>query len=421
MISSRFPGKPVAGGLRWEPARMAGLFWLQGQAIALWFVPFSTVLKTHGMEWLAPYGVGASAVAAFISPMLSGTIADRHLPPTVLLRWLAVATAVTLAMAFYAIEMRWSGTWVLGLMQLQYLCAAPSWGLASVIVLSRLHAPERQFGPIRVFATYGWMAAGVFVSFLLHADGSTRCGFVAALAWLGVAAFTYVLPVAPNTRNTSLSTAGWRGWFGWEALKLLADRDHRAVFVSAGLLSIPLAAFYPFVILQLQELGVTRASAAMSLGQVTEVLAMYALGPMLARWRLKAVLSLALGFCVLRYLLFALDTRTAALIGVGLHGFCYTFFFIPAQIYLEKRIDPALRFRAQALLTLIMAGFGNLLGAVGCGWLRAAYTAPGSGTDWGRYWLVLAGAVACVSVYFVAAYRGGARQPEGMARPVVPA
>jgi hypothetical protein len=43
-------------------------------------------------------------------------------------------------------------------LQAQALCAAPTWGLATTIVLSNLRDPATEFGPIRVWATFGWLA-----------------------------------------------------------------------------------------------------------------------------------------------------------------------------------------------------------------------------------------------------------------------
>ncbi len=382
---------------------LSTLFFLQAHAIALWFVPFSTVLQGHGLGWLTPYAFAATGVAAFISPMLTGVLADRHLSATRLLRYMSLAISVSLVLTFLAIERRWSGGWILGLVQIQQLCSAPAWGLTSMIVLARLPDPARQFGAIRAWATYGWLVAGLIISLVLAADSSTLCGFTAAAAWLVVAGFTYFLPdVSPQ-----VTRAGWR-WrdlLGLETFVLLRHPRHRAVFVTAGLLSIPLAAFYAYTPLHLQDLGITKVSAVMSLGQVTEALAMYALAPLLARCRLQTLFSLAILTSTLRYALFAVGHPAGVFTGIALHGICFTFFFIPAQIYIEQRIDRTLRFRAQALMTLLVGGFGNLLGYLGCGWWRAACVSGGQ-TFWREYWGGLTVAVVLVGAYFAWAYRG---------------
>ena len=153
-------------------------------------------------------------------------------------------------------------------------------------------------------------------------------------------------------------------------------------------------------------------SAVMSLGQVSEALSRYAMARLLAEVRLPTLLNWAIAVGLLRYLLFATGSVWGLVVGVFLHGVCFTLFFIPAQIYIEERIAKEMRFRAQALMTLLISGFGNLLGYLGCGALRG-WCEEGGQTDWGLYWGVLAGAVAAVGVYFRFAYKEPA--PAGLA------
>ena len=79
--------------------------------------------------------------------------------------------------------------------------------------------------------------------------------------------------------------------------------------------------------------------------------------------------------------------------------------FITAQIYLNQRIDSAWRSRAQALLTLMNGGVGNLIGYLGTGWWFNTCT-PARSTQWPLFWGGLTAVVAAVLVYFLAAYRG---------------
>ncbi len=271
-----------------------------------------------------------------------------------------------------------------------------------MLVLAQLRDPGRHFGPLRVWGTYGWMIAGFIVSMVLHADGSTLTGFASAAAWLGVAVFTFLLPVAPP--HPAGPPFVWKELFGLETFAVLRDPQHRAVFLGAGLLSIPLAAFYPYTPMHLQDLGVEAGSAVMSIGQVSEALSMYAVARLLREARLPTILNSAIAVAVLRYVLFATGSVWAVVTGVFLHGICFTLFFIPAQIYIEQRIPREMRFRAQALMTLLISGFGNLLGYLGCGALRSLCAEDGH-TGWGLYWGVLAGMVAAVWAYFLRAYR----------------
>jgi hypothetical protein len=104
----------------------------------------------------------------------------------------------------------------------------------------------------------------------------------------------------------------------------------------------------------------------------------------------------------------AFNDRAGLLAGVALHGCSFSLVFITAQIYLDQRVDPAWRARAQALMSLMNSGVGNLIGYLGTGWWFVACTHP-AGTQWPLFWGGLAAAVAVVLVYFLTAYRGRKR------------
>jgi MFS family permease len=166
-----------------------------------------------------------------------------------------------------------------------------------------------------------------------------------------------------------------------------------------------LASFYPYAPPHLRALGLVHTSAWMTLGQVTEIIALFSLGSLLLRWRLKWILACGLGFGVLRFAFSAIDTRGWLLSGVLLHGCSFGLVFITAQIYLEERVEAKWRARAQALLTLMTGGVGNLLGYLGTGWWFSRCTSL-TGTQWPLFWGVLAAAVGIVMAYFLTAYRG---------------
>jgi MFS family permease len=201
----------------------------------------------------------------------------------------------------------------------------------------------------------------------------------------------------------------WHERLGLDALTLLKNRDHRVVFITTALFSIPLAAFYPYAPPHLRELGLLHTSAWMTLGQVTEIIAMFSLAALL-RMRLKWIFAIGLSFGVARFVCSALDSKTWLLIGILLHGCSYTMVLITAQIYLDQRLETAWRTRAQALLSLMNGGVGNLLGYIGTGFWFTACTRS-AGTQWSLFWTGLAVAASVVLIYFLTAYHGRGAQP----------
>ncbi len=369
-------------------------------------MPFANILKDHGLESIIPYAFSCSSIAAFISPMIGGALADRHFSAEQILRWLSIGTGLCLWTTFYAIGHHFAGWQVLALLQIQQLFYSPTWGIANAIVLGNLEAPERQFGNVRVWATFGWLIAGPLISFALHADASPAAGYFAGALSFTVAAFTCFLPgTPPPARRASWR---WRDILGWDALTLLRNPNHRPVFLAAGLFSIPLSAFYPFAIMHLKATGDPHPAATMSIGQISEAFAMWSLAPLLSRYRIKPIILLGMLFGLFRYLSFAVNTHFFVVAGVALHGLCYTLVFIPIQIYLERRVEPAFRARAQTLLTLMMSGFGALSGFLLCGWWHDWCAGP-DGSRWTLYWSVLCLPIVLIMAFFAISYRGAGK------------
>ncbi len=386
-------------------AELTALYFMQGAALAMWFVPLTTVLDAHGLQAIKPFAFATAGLAAFISPLFFGAMADRQASPLTVLRGLALATAISMALASWIIE-RGSNPWLaVAAIQLHALCSSPAWSIAATVVFSRLRDARSEFGPIRAVATMGWMSGCWLVS-ALNADASTRSGYFGAIAWLIVAGITWLVPGKDAPRLPGAVTLRER--FGLDALALLKNGDHRVVFITAALFNVSMAAFYPYTPPHLRELGFSHTSFWMSLGQVTEIVAMLALARLLTRWRLKWIIGLGIFLGVVRFGLSALDERAWLLVGISLHGASYTLVAITAQIYLEQRVDPAWRARAQALMSLMVGGAGNLAGYLGAGWWFAR-TAAGTGQNWPIFWTGLAAASGVVGAYFLFAYHGRGR------------
>ncbi len=387
---------------RGEYAELAVLFFIQWMALGIWYVPLSPVLDAHGLHAIRPIAFATAAIGALVSPLIFGAMADRHASPVLVLRWLAAASAVTMTLATWSIQHAWPAWLVVALIQALMLSSTPITSISTSIVFSRLRDPKREFGPIRAIATFGWMCGCWLVS-ALNADASTLSGYLGSAIWLALSAFTFLLPSTPPPPSTGHVT--WRERMGWDALVLLKNPNHRVVFIAAAIFSIPLSAFYPFTPPHLQQLGLQHTTAWMTLGQVSEVFAMLGLAGLLAKWRLKWVFATGLAVGVVRFALCMANSKAWVLAGVSLHGFSYTLYFITAQIYLDQRIDPAWRARAQALMSLMTSGIGSLLGYLGVGLWFSACSSP-VGTHWSLFWGGLSASVAVILAWFLAVYHG---------------
>lgn len=384
-------------------AALSVLFFLHAGASALWIVPFANVMKAAGWGRYTFWGLIMGSLAAFISPLISGYLADRRLPAERLLAAGCGGAALFLFLAFQAVEHHWPVPVFLGLMLCYAVCNAPGFGLITTIVLARMDNPQREFGPVRAWATWGWMISSAAVSLVLHADHSTLSGYSAAGVILLEAIFCLFLPLTPPA--SARGPVRLSELFGWEALRLFRFQDHRVIFITTTLLSVCLAGMYPMTNLYLESLGDQKPSLTMSLAQLCEGIMLLALGGALVRFRLKWILLGGLAAAVLRQALLTGGMYWMAVISIFGHGIVFTLFYPTTQIYMKERVEPGLRAQAQALLTLLNNGVAGVVGYLAQdAWLH--HCGGPDGTDWQKFWTGIGIACGATLVYFALSYRG---------------
>ena len=385
------------------------VFFFQGMTPGFWLPALTNILKAQGLSpWVAMIFV-VQPLCSLISPLIGGALADQRVAADRLYAWSSMIGAGLLLAAFGCLDFGCHPWWFVILLGLYTLFSAPAWGLLTTIALTHLENGERQFPLVRVGATLGWIAAGAMTSYLLHADTSPKVGYASALARLTGAACAFMLPHTPPLGAGN----SWQSRLGLDAFRLMKQRDHCVFFVVTTLFSVPLAAFYMYAPELLKVLGDPHATAKMTVAQFSEILAMLLVGRVMLKFRVKTVLLWALGLSVVRFGMSAYAGASGTIGwhigGIAMHGMCYTFYFITAQVFLDRRVDPGLRGQAQGLLSLVTGGIGPLAGALICGWLRNHYVTD-DGRGWMEFWSILAAMIGVCFVIFLAFYQGRGRR-----------
>ena len=173
--------------------------------------------------------------------------------------------------------------------------------------------------------------------------------------------------------------------------------------MTTTLLNIPLCAFFPYTPNNLQSLNFSHTSAWMSLGQTTEIAGMILLAFLLRKFGFRRLFLAGLLLTFTRFALAACDTKASLLLSLICHGASFVLVYIVAQLYMEQHIDGQWRTRAQALLSFLNGGIGNIIGYLGTGWWFFRCTTP-QGTNWHLFWGVLAGFMLIVTMHFYYAF-----------------
>lgn len=303
-----------------------------------------------------------------------------------------------------------------GLMLLYSLFYVPTISITNSIAFNAMTDPARQFGPIRVWGTIGWIVASWPFIFLLvdwdkvnampadsFADrinnvldksvaltgvalekGRSLIFLVAGIAALLLSAFSLVLPHTPPKPASGEDSLAWL-----KAMKLLR---HPFVLVLFIVTFIDAAVHQSFFVLTpgflgpINEGGVVDIPAnwvtpVMKIGQIAEIVTMLFLGYVLKTfgWRITMIIGVlghAARFAVFAYAptQFPEFMKEACIIVNVLHGICYAFFFATVYIFVDEYFPKDVRSSAQGLFNVLILGFGPFLANFGVAWLKKKYT-----------------------------------------------
>ena len=250
--------------------RLSLMMFLQFFVWGAWFVTLGTFLglglSASGSQISLAYLT--QSLGAIIAPLIIGLIADQFFSAQKILAVLHLAGAVLLWLASDASAFGSFFPLILAYMVL-YM---PTLALVNSVSFRQMSDPERQFPGVRVLGTIGWIIAGLIIGWLgWEQGGELSLTFkMAAVASLILGLFSFTLPATPPTRRGEKSSL--REMLGLEALGLLKSRSYLVFFLSSIAICVPLAFYYNFTNLFLNESGVQAAAAVQSLGQVSEVL-----------------------------------------------------------------------------------------------------------------------------------------------------
>lgn len=371
-----------------------------------WFVTMGTFLATtldaSGSQISLAYLT--QSLGAIAAPFIVGLIADQFISAQKVLGVLHLAGA---ALLFWASTMS-SFTAFFPVILAYMILYMPTLALVNSVSFRQMSNPEKQFPAVRVLGTIGWIVAGVIIGWLAWEQrGQLSQTFqMAAVASLILGVFSFLLPATPPTRRGEKASV--RDILGLDALGLLKNRSYLVFFLCSIAICIPLAFYYNFTNLFLNEEGVKSAAAVQSLGQVSEVLFLLLMPYLLVRLGVKATLAIGMAAWALRYVLFAYGDAGGMywmlLLGIVLHGICYDFFFVAGQIYTDKFAGRRFRSAAQGLITLATYGVGILIGSLVAGPIVDRF-ATTDGHDWTQIWIIPAAIAGIVLVLFLILFK----------------
>lgn len=374
-------------------------FFIQGS----WYVTMGTYLgqTLHFTGVQIGLAYSTAAIAAIISPVIVGMIADRFFSANRVLAFLNIIGALLLVWLTQISHF----SLFFPVLLLYTICFMPTMSLCNSISFDNLREPAKEFSRIRLFGSFGWIIAGILISSMNLEMLSIPFLIAACISFLA-GLYAFLLPYKAPEKHAEKVTVGQI--LGFDAFKLTMDKSFMVLLVFSALTCIPLAFYDSFTNLFIINVGINNAAAAMSMGQVVEVICLFVFPLIFLKLRYKGSIVAAIVAWVLMYGFFALGAHTGQngfiYAVLPLHGFCFTFFFVSGQLFVDEKAPSSLRNSAQGLIAFATYGVGKYLGTLVAGNVVDQFTVQGT-YNWVSVWTVPFVMAVVILIGFVMLFR----------------
>lgn len=341
---------------RWK---LSVMFFLEYVIWGAWLPLLGTYLGNNYLKFTAlqqPMIFNAFAIASLTGMFFGGQLADRYFSQE---KFLAISHLVG-GVAIFGLTQATAFWPFFTLMMLHCFFYVPTLSVTNAIAFANLQDAEKDFGFVRLWGTIGWIAAG-WLYRLVPEGRPTGMFVIAGVASLLLAAFCLTLPHTPPATKRSEAFAPL------EAVKLLAIPSILVLFVVTFFDSMIQACHFYWSGRYFEALGLKQSwvPAALSIGQVMEIVAMAVLGLIIKGLGLRKTLILGICSQAVRFGIYSIGSPGLLWLVIAsnlVHGFAYACFFATVYIFVDERFPKDARASAQGLFNLLILGLGPFLG-----------------------------------------------------------
>ena len=369
-------------------------------------------------------------IVSIFMPTLMGIVADKFIPAQKLLGLChGIAGAAMAGAAFYGMS---AGTEVsFGILFSLYAVSVafymPTIALSNSVAYNILekngYDTVKDFPPIRVFGTVGFICAMLFVNFMTNGEGvqyqhSYNQFMVSGV--LGIAMFLYcfTLPECPCVKDSGENqTLAER--FGLNAFSLFKDRQMAIFFVFSMLLGValqitngfanPFISHFKEVPEFAQTWGARNANALISISQISETLGILLIPIAMRFFGIKKVMLIAMFAWVLRFGLFGAGNPGSGvwmlILSMIVYGVAFDFFNISGSLYVNMRTTSKIQNSAQGLFMLMTNGIGATVGTLSAQVIVNHFVYNAAEPNWSAAWYVFAGYAVVVALLFMVLFK----------------
>ncbi len=414
--------------------KLAVLNFLEFAAWGAYLTSIGRYLGDIGLGNQIKWFFAMQGIVSIFMPTLMGIVADRKMEAQkVLALCHALAGLFMGGAGIYCISVGNSAVEFAPLFLLYSISVAffmPTIALVNSVAYNALGKegmdPVKDYPPIRVFGTIGFICSMLLTNFL--SIGGVR---MQSSAWQMVSsgvisivmcAYSLSMPKCPVNRSgkhQSLADA-----LGLKAFSLFKDPQFAIFFIFSMLLGASLQITNGYANTFLGSFGdnpayadtfaVKNSNALISISQASEALCILFIPFALKKFGIKNVMLISMFAWVFRFGFFGLGTPDMPgvllfVLSCIVYGFAFDFFNISGSLYVDQNADAGIRSSAQGLFMMMTNGFGATLGTLAAGEVVKAFHVVDEVNpqvqNWPTVWYVFAAYALVVGILFAILFK----------------
>lgn len=384
-------------------------------------------LANNGLQSHIGWFYAIQGVVSLIMPSIIGIIADRWIQAQRMLSLSHLLAGVFMAAAgIYCMttpEIQFTPLFVLYTLSVAFFM--PTIGLSNSVAFNALTRngmdTVKDFPPIRIWGTIGFICAMLFVNFAgpegHHFQTSYMQLFTSAAFSFILMIYALQLPACPTAKvaaNSSLAET-----LGLTAFRLFKQKRMAIFFLFSMLLGVslqitngyanPYITGFAGIEKYAQAWAAQNANALISLSQISETFCILLIPFFLKRFGIKGVMLMSMFAWVFRFGFFGAGDPAGGLwmfvLSCIVYGIAFDFFNVSGGLFVDKETNPSIRSSAQGLFMIMTNGFGATIGTLAA-MAIVNHFVPDTATPeaqlegWRTCWYIFAGYALVVGILF---------------------
>ena len=368
-------------------------------------------------------------IVSIFMPTLMGIVADRKMQAQKVLSLCHGLAGIFMAGAgFYCMSagqaVQFAPLFILYSLSVAFFM--PTIALANSVSYNAFAAegmdPVKEFPPIRVFGTIGFICAMLLTNFV-HIDGVAMQDSYTQLIFSGILSlvlcgYALTMPACPVTKaegEQSFAEA-----FGLKAFSLFKDPQFAIFFIFSMLLgaSLQITNGYANTFLGsfasdpnlANTFAVKNSNALIAISQASETLCILLIPFCMKHFGIKKVMLMAMFAWVFRFGFFGLGSPDFPgvllfILSCIVYGVAFDFFNISGSLYVEQNTTTDIRSSAQGLFMLMTNGLGATIGTLAAGAVVDATVYKAANPSWPKAWYIFAAYAFVVGILFMILFK----------------